>query len=197
MPSFSITVREHTYTGRFYHDVVEAESAEQALQLAATQAAVPKPPPGSTPRSFSVTVREQTDTENFRHDVVEAESGQEALTLAAVQAAAPRPPPVSEPKPAAAIRRRCDDVWVYPLLRCGLVEGHDPPHMAVAGGYRRLMRWARDDRGIAHAVPGPTGLQELPGHGGAARNQVRHRRWRSWRTPGIRPASTVLPEPSG
>ena len=31
MPLFHITLREHTYTGRFYNDVVEAGSFEEAL----------------------------------------------------------------------------------------------------------------------------------------------------------------------
>jgi len=44
MPLFHVTVREHTYTGRFYHDVVEAESFEDALQLAAGRATAPQPP---------------------------------------------------------------------------------------------------------------------------------------------------------
>ena len=38
MPLFHITLREHTYTGRFYNDVVEAGSFEEALRLAAGQA---------------------------------------------------------------------------------------------------------------------------------------------------------------
>jgi len=49
MPLFHVTVREHTYTGRFYHDVVEAESFEDALQLAAGRATAPQPPPRSEP----------------------------------------------------------------------------------------------------------------------------------------------------
>ena len=49
MPLFHVTVREHTYTGRYYHDVVEAESFEDALQLAAGRAAAPQPRPGSEP----------------------------------------------------------------------------------------------------------------------------------------------------
>ena len=49
MPLFHVTVREHTYTGRFYHEVVEAESFEDALQLAAGRATAPQPPPGSEP----------------------------------------------------------------------------------------------------------------------------------------------------
>ena len=49
MPLFHVTVREHTYTGRFYHDVVEAESFEDALQLAVGRATAPQPPPGSEP----------------------------------------------------------------------------------------------------------------------------------------------------
>ena len=32
---FNVTVREHTYTGRFHNDVVEAGSCEEALHLAA------------------------------------------------------------------------------------------------------------------------------------------------------------------
>ena len=49
MPLFHVTVREHTYTGRYYHDVVEAESFEDALQLAAGRAAAPQPRPGCEP----------------------------------------------------------------------------------------------------------------------------------------------------
>ena len=49
MPLFHVTVREHTYTGRYCHDVVEAESFEDALQLAAGRAAAPQPRPGSEP----------------------------------------------------------------------------------------------------------------------------------------------------
>jgi len=42
--------REHTYTGRFYDDVVEAGSCEQALQLAAGRASGLRVPPGSEPQ---------------------------------------------------------------------------------------------------------------------------------------------------
>ena len=49
VPLFSVIVREHAYTGQFYHDVVEAGSCEQALHLAATQATAPQLPPGSGP----------------------------------------------------------------------------------------------------------------------------------------------------
>jgi hypothetical protein len=107
MPLFHVTVREHTYTGRFYHDVVEAGSFEEALHLAAGRATAPQPPPGARPR------------------------------------------------PDGSDRRRCADVWVYSLLHCELADGHDPPHMAVAPGYRRPVRWVRDDRGLAHALPEP------------------------------------------
>jgi hypothetical protein len=105
MPLFHVTVREHTYTGRFYHEVVEAESFEDALQLAAGRATAPQPPPGS------------------------------------------------EPEPDCANHRWCADVWLDSLLRCELAEGHDEPHMGTARGYRRPARWARDDRGLAHALP--------------------------------------------
>ena len=50
MPLFHVTVREHTYTGRFYHDVVQAGSLEEALQLAAGRAAAPQPPPAARPQ---------------------------------------------------------------------------------------------------------------------------------------------------
>ena len=156
MPLFNVTVREHAYTGRFYHDVVEAESCEAALQLAAEHATAPQTPPGSKPqRGFNVAVREHAYTRRLYDDVVEAESFEAALRLAAEHATAPQTEPDSEPRPDAADRPRCADVWVYSLLRCELVEGHDPPHMAVARGYWRPVRWVRDDRGLAHAFPEP------------------------------------------
>jgi len=153
MALFSVTMREHTYTGRFYHDVVEAESCEEALQLAARQAVVPQAPAGAMPRSFSVTVREQTPSGWFYHDVVEAESGEQALQRAAgagmVQVPGARLP-AGEANPG-----QCADVYVYSLLHCELTDGHESPHMAVAHGYERAVRWARDDRGIAHTLPEP------------------------------------------
>ena len=72
MPLFHITLREHTYTGRFYNDVVEAGSFAEALRLAAGQAAGPQPPPGSRRRSFNVTLREHTYAGRLYNDVVEA-----------------------------------------------------------------------------------------------------------------------------
>jgi hypothetical protein len=50
VPLFSVIVREHAYTGQFCHDVVEAGSCEQALQLAAARATARQPPPGSGPQ---------------------------------------------------------------------------------------------------------------------------------------------------
>ena len=158
VPLFSVMVREHAYTGRFYDDVVEAGSCEQALHLAAAQAAAPQPPPGSGQRSFTVTVAEQayvTGAGRFHDDVVEAGSCEQALHLAAARATAPQPPPGSGPQPDGADHRRCADVWVHSVLRCELAEGHDPPHMAAARGYWRPARWVRDDRGLAHALPEP------------------------------------------
>ena len=61
MPLFHVTVREHTYTGRFYHEVVEAESFEDALQLAAGRATAPQPPPGSEPEPDGVNHRRCAD----------------------------------------------------------------------------------------------------------------------------------------
>jgi uncharacterized membrane protein len=196
MPLFNVAVREHAYTGRFYSDVVQAESSEEALQTAAQQAAAPKPSPdptvlqrfdvavtepawtgrldtdvvrtepreeaqqlaasnpspGPTPqRGFSVVVTEQAYGERVHSAVVQAGSCQEALQAAAEQAAAPKPSLDPKLEADAAGRPRCADVWVYSLLDCELVAGHDPPHMAVAG-YERPVRWVRDDRGIAHAL---------------------------------------------
>ena len=201
MPLFNVAVREHTYTGRFYGDVVQASSPEEALQVAARHAVVPGspagprprhgagvavtgpartgrldtdvvrvsrrgdpvpvtaapgPPPSPAPRhGFSVVVREQADAGQFRSDVVQAGSPQEALHVAAAQATAPESPPGPTPQAEAAGRPRCADVWVYALLHCDLAAGHDLPHMAVARGYRRPVRWVRDDLGIAHPVPDP------------------------------------------
>ncbi|HXZ73277.1 MAG TPA: tetratricopeptide repeat protein [Streptosporangiaceae bacterium] len=205
MPLFHVTVREHTYTGRFYHDVVQAGSFQQALQLAAGHAAEPQPPAAQPQREFNVEATEHPPTgrpdrdvtpakpcEQAQHpaaghaaapqppaappqrgfnvavtehapagrsytDVVQAGSFQQALQLAAERASVPHPPPVSAPQPGAAVGPRCADVWVYSLLRCELAEGHDPPHMAVAPGYRRPVRWVRDHRGLAHALPEPAG----------------------------------------
>ena len=135
MPLFNVTVREHAYTGRFYNDIVTAESCEEALQLAAERATAPQPPPGSeTRQGFNVVVREHAYPGRSYDDIVTAESCEEALQLAAERATAPQPPPGSETQPDAPNRRRCADVWVYALLHCELAEGHDPPHMAVARG---------------------------------------------------------------
>jgi len=158
VPLFSAIVREHAYTGQFYHDVVEAGSCEQALHLAAGQATAPRLPPGSRQRSFSVTVTEHTDatsTGRFHDDFVAAGSCEQALHLAAGQASGLRAPAGSGPAPDDADHRRCADVWVHSLLRCELEEGHDPPHLAAAPGYWRPARWVRDDRGLAHALPEP------------------------------------------
>jgi hypothetical protein len=196
MPLFNVAVREHAYTGRFYSDVVQAESSEEALQTAAQQAAAPEPSPDPTvlqrfdeavteptstgrldtdvvrtepreeaqqpaasipsprptpQRGFSVVVTEQAYGERVHSAVVQAGSCQEALQAAAEQAAAPKPSPDPKLEADDPGRPRCADVWVYSLLDCELVAGHDPPHMAVAG-YERPVRWLRDDRGIAHAL---------------------------------------------
>ena len=196
MPLFNVAVREHTYTGRFYGDVVQASSPEEALQAAARHAVVPGPPAGPRPQhgpgvavtgrpdtdvvrasrrgepvqvaaapgpppspapqhGFSVVIREQADAGQVRSEVVQAGSPEEALHVAAAQATAPESPPGPTPHAEAAGRPRCADVWVYALLHCDLAAGHDLPHMAVARGYRRPVRWVRDDLGIAHPVPDP------------------------------------------
>jgi hypothetical protein len=201
MPLFSIAVREHTYTGRFYSDVVQAGSCEEALQVAARHAAVPGPPPGAGPQhgsdvvvtgrtrtgrlatgvvqpshreeavqaaavpgpppgpapqqGFSVVVTEQAPAGRAYSDIVQAGSAEEAVQVAAAQAAAPGPRPGPAPRAEAAGRPGCADVWVYALLHCELGAGHDPPHLAIAHGYRRPVRWVRDDLGIAHPVPDP------------------------------------------
>jgi len=208
MPLFNVAVREHTYTGRFYSEVVQAGSCEEALQVAAQHAAVPRPPPGPGPQQesdiavpgvtgtrqldtdvvqaarpaeavqvtaalgpllrpaprqgFSVVVREQADAGRVFSDVVQAGSCEEALHVAAAQAAAPESPPGPAAQAAAAGRPRCTDVWVYALLHCELEAGHDPPHIAVARGYRRPVYWVRDDLGIARAVPAPVPASPRP-----------------------------------
>ena len=215
MPLFSVTVREHAYTGRFYSDVVQAGSCEEALQAAAEHAAMPWPP-GPTPqgefdgavtgrtrtgrldtgvvhagrredaqqpaagrreeapetaagqaaapqpapglpsqRGFSVAVREQATAGRVHTEIVQAASSEEALLVAAELAAAPQPSPGPEPQADAAGQPVCGDVWIYSLLHCELVAGHDPPHMAVARGYGRPVRWLRDDRGVARTLPDP------------------------------------------
>jgi hypothetical protein len=154
-PGPEVVVREHAYPGRVYDDVVTAGSRDEALQPAG-RATAPQPPADSKPQlGFNVVVREHAYPGRVYDDVVTAGSCEEALQLAAERATAPRESPGSEPQPDPANRRRCADVWVYSLLHCELADGHDPPHMAVATGYRRPMRWVRDDRGLAHAVPEP------------------------------------------
>ncbi len=147
-----VAVTEGTSTGRLDTDVMQASRREEVPQLAAA----PEPPPSPAPQhGFSVVVREQAYAARFYSDVVRAGSPEEALQVAAAQAAAPEPPPAPAPQAAAAGRPRCADVWVYALLHCELEAGHDPPHMGVAHGYGRPVKWVRDDLGIAHAVPEP------------------------------------------
>jgi hypothetical protein len=189
MTRFNVTVREHSYTGRLYSDVVHAESCEDALQVALKQAAASRLLPGPKPhgsgvaqaerregaqqpaadqaaaprpspdpplsRGFSVVVREQAHARRFYSDVVQAGSCEDALEAAAARATAPQPSLGPKPQADATGRPRCADVWVYSLLHCELVTGHDPPHMAFAHGYGRLASWVRDDRGIAHPLPDP------------------------------------------
>ncbi len=186
MPLFYVAVREHTYTGRFYSEAVQAESPEEALQVAAGHAAVPRPPPGP---HAAASVRSRGDgrapTGRLDTDVVQALRREEAPQVAAAlrprpgptpqgfsvvvreqvaagQAAAPEPRPGPTPQTETAGRPGCADVWVYALLHCELEAGHDPPHMAVAHRYRRPVRWVRDDRGIAQAVPGPATGAPVP-----------------------------------
>ena len=98
---------------------------------------------------LSVVVREHAYTGQFYHDVVEAGSCEQALQLAAGHASRLRAPTGSGPQPDDADHRRCADVWVHSLVRCELEEGHEPPHMAAAPGYRRPVSWVRDERGLA------------------------------------------------
>jgi hypothetical protein len=95
MPLFNVAVREHTYTGRFYSDVVQASSCEEALQAAAQHAAVSQPPPGPEPQQGSdVAVTGDTRTERLDTHVVQA-SGREKTVQAA---ATPEPPPSPAPQ---------------------------------------------------------------------------------------------------
>ena len=129
---------------------------EEAPETAAGQAAAPQPAPGPPlERGFSVAVREQAPAGRVYTEIVQAASSEEALLVAAELAAAPQPSPGPEPQADAEGRPVCGDVWIYSLLHCELVAGHDPPHMAVARGYRRPVRWVRDDRGVARTLPDP------------------------------------------
>ena len=129
---------------------------EEAPETAAGQAAAPQPTPGPPlERGFSVAVREQAPAGRVYTEIVQAASSEEALLVAAELAAAPQPSPGPEPQADAEGRPVCGDVWIYSLLHCELVAGHDPPHMAVARGYRRPVRWVRDDRGVARTLPDP------------------------------------------
>ena len=95
MPLFSVVVREHAYTGRFYSDVVQAGSFEEALQAAAQHAAVPWPPPGPVPQGeFDVAVTARTGTERLDTGIAHAERPGEAPPLAAER-------PGEAPQPAA------------------------------------------------------------------------------------------------
>jgi len=99
MPLFNVAVREHAYTGRFYSDVVQAESYEEALQVAAEQAATRPPSPGPRPQQgFDVAVPERTYTGQPDTDVVQAERREEVRQPAAQQAAMPQPPPGPRPQ---------------------------------------------------------------------------------------------------
>ena len=120
------------------------------------------PPALVTPRGFSVVIREQAGAGPVYSDTVQAGSAAEALEAAAAQAAAPQPAgPEAWADPEG--RPRCPDVWIYSLLHCERPAGHEPPHEATARGYGRVVRWVRDARGIAEAVPRPgAGTRAVP-----------------------------------
>jgi len=89
MPLFNVAVREHTYTGRFYSDVVQAGSPEEALQVAAQHAVAPMPPAGPTPqRGSGVAVTGPTPAGRQDTGVARAARREES-----VRAAGPGPPP--------------------------------------------------------------------------------------------------------
>jgi hypothetical protein len=142
MPLFNVTVREHAYTGQVYGGVVQAESCEQALRVAAGQATTSPVPPSPKPRrGFGVAVTEHAYPGRSYTDVVRAQSCQEALQVAAGQAATPQPAPGPKPQPSAARGRRCADVWVYSLL-----------HLRAGGATRSPAHGARA-RLPANSVP--------------------------------------------
>lgn len=49
---------------------------------------------------------------------------------------------------AAEMPERCNDYFALPHLFCGLVSGHDGPHVATAPGWRRLFRWTTREQGL-------------------------------------------------
>jgi hypothetical protein len=94
MPLFNVAVREHTYTGRFYTDVVQAGSCEEALQVAAQHAAVPRPPPGSRQQQGpDAAVTGGTCTGRLATDVVQASRREEAVQVTAALGPPPSPAP--------------------------------------------------------------------------------------------------------
>ena len=94
MTWFNVAVREHSYTGRFYSVVVQAESCAQALQVAGQRGAAPWPLPGPKPQQgFGVAVTGRTHTGRLDTGVAQAERREEAQQPAAAQAAAPQPSP--------------------------------------------------------------------------------------------------------
>ena len=95
MPLFSVAVREHSYTGRFYGDVVQARSPEEALQVAARHAVAPGPPAGPRPRhGAGVAVTGPARTGRLDTDVVRVSRRGDPVPVTA----APGPPPSPAPR---------------------------------------------------------------------------------------------------
>ena len=146
VPLFSV-MREHAYTGRFYHDVVEAGPARTG---AATGRRARHRAPAAARFQAAIVYRHgDRDTHatcagQFHDDVVEAGLLEQALQLAAGHASGPQAPVGSGRPQATRVAARCADVWVHSLLRCELAAGHDLPHMAAARGYWRPARWVRE-----------------------------------------------------
>src|SRR5262245_59899790 len=94
MRLFNIAVREHTYTGRFYSDVVQAGSPEEALQAAAQHAVAPPPPPGAGPqRGSDVAVPGRGRPGRLDTGVVPPSRREEAVQAAAASGPPPGPAP--------------------------------------------------------------------------------------------------------
>ena len=94
MTRFNVTVREHSYTGRFYSDVVHADSCEDALQVALKQAAASRLLPGPTrQQGFGAEAMGRTRTGQLDTGVAQGQRREDAQQPAAGQAAVPRPSP--------------------------------------------------------------------------------------------------------
>ena len=149
MPLFNVAVREHTYTGRFYGDVVQARSPEEALQVAARHAVVPGSPAGPTPQHGSgVAVPGPTP---YRAAGYGRSAGLAARGAVRV-AAAPGPPPGPAPQHgfSVVVREQAD-------------AGQFRSDVVQAGSPQEALHVAAAQATAPESPPGPTPQAEAAG----------------------------------